>query len=204
MYKIALIGDIRTSREIQSRDQFQEKLKYLLTELNQQSSTILSPYTLTIGDEFQALFEKSNGILLECVKIIAGTYPEKVRISLGIGEITTAINRRQALGMDGPAFHNARTGIEWQKKLEKTGKRPPIFIIEGLNAEKSHTRLVKSSLSIFARVVSTMKKSSLEILIGHYKDISVKMIAKQLNISLQGVYKHIRVNDMSNVVSFMK
>lgn len=40
-------------------------------------------------------------------------YPIKVRIGIGVGKISTDILEEQALGADGPAYHEARRAIEW-------------------------------------------------------------------------------------------
>ncbi|MBD3346708.1 MAG: hypothetical protein GF401_16755 [Chitinivibrionales bacterium] len=197
---IAIIGDIKTSRKIQARNQFQQKLKSLMMQLNRGRRNIVSPYTLTIGDEFQALYKKADGVLSDCIRIISGIYPEKVRIAMGVGKITTAINRKQALGMDGPAFHCAREGIERQKGR----KRSPIIVIQGLDESLSYNKLLISSLTMFAGSIESMHKNSLEILIALYSKTPVKKIADQLDLTIQGVYKHIRGNNIANTVAFME
>ena len=88
--------------------------------------------------------------------------------------------------------------------MEKNRKPSPIFTIEGLEPSSSTTGLLKSSLTIFSELIDSMNISGLEILIGCYEDKPVKVMAEQLDISVQGVYKHIRSNDMLNLVFFMK
>ena len=55
MNYISLIGDIVNSRGIKSRDTFQKKLDSELKKINKENPNLLSPYTLTLGDEFQAM-----------------------------------------------------------------------------------------------------------------------------------------------------
>ena len=56
MMYIALIGDVIESKKIQDRAQAQQKLLQLMKELNQQyQKYLVSPFTVTAGDEFQAL-----------------------------------------------------------------------------------------------------------------------------------------------------
>lgn len=120
----ALIGDLVKSKEISDSDrvEFQESFKKSLATINSRNSHLASPYTLSVGDEFQALYHDCSGIFLDVIDLMIDLYPVQVRIGIGIGSITTKINQNSALGMDGTAFHNAREAIE------KMGKRFDMLI----------------------------------------------------------------------------
>lgn len=61
MMYIALIGDIIESKKIQDRAQVQQQLLRLMKELNwQYQDYLISPFTVTTGDEFQALFSPNS------------------------------------------------------------------------------------------------------------------------------------------------
>ena len=83
-----MIADIVGSPNLEERGQAQSRVIRVLYDVNRRGRPIVSPHILTLDDEFQAVF------------------------SCGVGEITTAINTAQALGMDGPAFYAARDGLE--------------------------------------------------------------------------------------------
>lgn len=107
-----IIGDIVQSKEIKNRKAFQRKFHSVLEEINKNftSNIIISRFTVTIGDEFQGVL-KSFGPSYEIIDAIQEMlYPEKLRFGVGWGEITTQI-KKEAIGMDGPAFHNAREAI---------------------------------------------------------------------------------------------
>ena len=54
---IAIIGDIIASKKIIDRDTAQKKLYTLLDKINiKYKEQLYSPFTITAGDEFQALF----------------------------------------------------------------------------------------------------------------------------------------------------
>ena len=116
---VAVIGDIIASREIRDRWNFQQALAAGLKQLSTGSPSLLSPWTITLGDEFQALFADGAGLLGSLWKVQRLLYPSRARISLGIGRLDTPINPDAALGMDGPAFHLARSGMEALKRDEQ-------------------------------------------------------------------------------------
>lgn len=114
----ALIGDLIHSRDIPARrrEEVQQRLRLLLDEMNTQFSDYLaSPFLVTLGDEFQGLLTAAEPAL-EIIEYIGrglAEYRVLVRYGLGLGEISTGpVNRAQALGDDGPAYHYAREGVE--------------------------------------------------------------------------------------------
>ena len=61
---IAIIGDMRDSREIGHRREVQNKLNSVLGTINEKyNSMIASKFMITLGDEFQ-------GLLLEGVRVV--------------------------------------------------------------------------------------------------------------------------------------
>jgi hypothetical protein len=203
MKKLALIGDIIASRKIIDRGNLQLKLQKLFVELNKNKRGIESPYTITIGDEFQALFGSASGMLKDALKIISIIYPNKVRLSYGIGAITTLINRKQALGMDGPAFHNAREGIFQQKNKGKARKpQSTIAMVCPIESSKS-AELIIVSLSLFSHLLSKYNKTALYALVMLYDGNPVNQIAQSLGISIQAVYKAIRTHDIADTLNYM-
>jgi len=76
------------------------------------TKTIISPLTLTIGDEFQAVLSNAEN-LFQMMNLIEHRMRKiSLRYGLGIGQIDTEINHQSAIGMDGPAFHFARQAVE--------------------------------------------------------------------------------------------
>ena len=118
----ALIGDLIHSRDIPShqRETVQKRLRLLLAEMNTQFSDYLaSPFLVTLGDEFQGLLTAAEPALeiIEYIDRGLAEYQVRARYGLGLGEISTGpVNRAQALGDDGPAYHYAREGIELLKE----------------------------------------------------------------------------------------
>lgn len=74
---------------------------------------------------------------IEIVKYIQRElYPVKLRFGIGIGEISTEINQKAAIGADGPAFYAAREIINFLKNEEKHLKnQAPDIQIEYYNSK---------------------------------------------------------------------
>ena len=121
---IAIIGDIRDSRDLESRKDTQQKLKKILYEINERySDDITSKFLITLGDEFQGLLSNGKNLINIIQEIKIKIYPVEIRFGVGIGKITTEINTEMALGADGPGYYNARRAIELLKENEKKNKK---------------------------------------------------------------------------------
>jgi len=107
-----VIGDISKSRELRDRAAIQERFKAAIGEINQRfTDSIVSKFLVTIGDEFQGVLNdaaKSYDVIVVMRELL---YPVEFVFGVGVGTITTEI-APQAIGMDGPAFHNARAALE--------------------------------------------------------------------------------------------
>ena len=111
MLYIALIGDLIESKQLKNRKQAQQELQELMAVLNQDyRDYLVSPFTVTTGDEFQALL-RPNPEIMRLIDQIALGFPHPIRFGLGLGEIVTDINREQSIGSDGPAYWRARAAI---------------------------------------------------------------------------------------------
>ncbi len=116
---IAIIGDIINSKKLKDRNEIQIKLKHILNSINENySEDIASNFMITLGDEFQGLLNNGENAIKIINEIENKMYPIEIRFGIGVGEITTEINRDMPLGADGPAYHNARKTINALKLIE--------------------------------------------------------------------------------------
>lgn len=121
---IAVIGDIRTSKELRDRRLVQEKLRRTLENINgRYKEDISANYLITLGDEFQGLLNDGGNLLQMIEQIQREMYPVQIRFGIGMGAITTAINADMAIGADGPAYYCARNAIESLREKERRSKR---------------------------------------------------------------------------------
>jgi hypothetical protein len=111
-----VIGDISKSRELRDRAIIQERFKAAIEEINRRfTDSIVSRFLITIGDEFQGVLNdaaKSYDVIVATRELL---YPVQFVFGIGVGTITTEI-APEAIGMDGPAFHNARAALEEGKE----------------------------------------------------------------------------------------
>ncbi len=190
---IVVIGDIVESKDLKPalRKQTQNYLEDVFEQLNRQSEHLLSPYTITLGDEFQAVYRLADHLFHDIWAFTAQIHPVSVRVAISVGEITTEINREQSLGMDGPAFHAARDRIDEMKADD--------ILLSLTTEDKSFDRLVNSSFRILAGNLQTWNKNRFSILKKRYENIEVKKIARELDLSEVAVYKNIHAGTLDAV-----
>ena len=182
---IVLIADLKSSRELDEvqRAEIQQRLTSVLKELNSYNPSLLSPHTITLGDEFQAVYSNADGLFAVAWRVLEELYPISVRFSWAIGSLNTPINRKQALGMDGPAFHQARAHIEAMKK------DAGLFMIS-TEEGNAPIKLANSSLRLISDQLRSWSQNRFSILSRLVREQKVSDIADELDLSEVAVYKN--------------
>jgi hypothetical protein len=196
MNYLVLIADIVGSKSIVRREITQEKLSDVLKSLSKNNPGLVSHYTITLGDEFQAVFSKADSVFTETMEILTAVYPVKIRFSFGLGEIHTPINHEVALGMDGPAFYNARQGINI---LKNSGD---LYYLEGLSDTAGN--LIKESLSLFSYTCRNWNQNRLRVFTAMNRKEEIEQIATELRISERAIYKNIAMGNLQNISRLLK
>ena len=126
---IAIIGDIKNSKELENRKSIQIKLNSVLNSINEKyKSEISANFMITLGDEFQGLL-CSGAVVLDIIEEIQREmYPVEMRFGVGVGQISTEINAKMAIGADGPGYYKAREAIETLKQSEQKSKTQAAYI----------------------------------------------------------------------------
>lgn len=201
MNYIVVIGDLVQSKKLNkdSRKLTQESLKSIFQKINGESSDLASPYTITLGDEFQAVYRAADDLFTHLWMIFSAIHPVFVRFSIAVGEISTEINTEQALGMDGPVFHMARKQIEHLKEKKR--------LLAFSTDQERFNRLINSTLRILEKDLRTWKKNRFKILYRYQAGTDVKKIAGEVNLSDVAVYKNINagaldaISELTNTIS---
>jgi hypothetical protein len=192
---IAIIGDIALSKRIENREDFQSNLGKLFKKISKDSKHVLySPYTITLGDEFQAVYRTPDLIFTDIWKIIEVLYPHRARFSVGIDILTTQINPHKAIGMDGPGFYLARDGIDNLKKYSRT-------IIQFYSPHIENLSLINRYLTLLSGISEKWKINTIRILNGMMNNISPEEISKQAGITKRAVYKNIHNNNLEEIMN---
>ena len=109
---LALIADVIDSKIVQERFDLQKQLEKTLQKINELFKDYLaSSFTLTLGDEFQALLKMDAPVFQIIDTLRSELKPTQLRFGIGLGEIVTDIDPLQSIGADGPAYWNARAAI---------------------------------------------------------------------------------------------
>ncbi len=181
---IVVIADIVNSRVVENRMDLQRRLRSVLEEVNSTSDSVFSPYTITLGDEFQAVLNKSDNLFSDLWTIMERIFPSKLRISISVGTISTEMIKTTAIGMDGEAFYMARDALKAMKKSTS------VFVVSGL--ENPCEELVNDSLALIADSNSYWKKNRIGIQARLLRESSIETIADEIEISKSAVYQNIK------------
>lgn len=194
---IVAVGDLVASRKLVHRSAVQDELKACLKSLNaKKREGVLSPYTITLGDEFQAVFSGPDRLFHDAFRIMKAIHPVAMRFSFGIGRIDTKINPKQAIGMDGPAFHLARAAIEQLKRTKN------LMVIA--TSEWPDVTLANESLDLVSHLVRKWDRNQFEVLLGVYTQRAVKDIAADLDVTDKAIYKAIDAGAMKTIVGILE
>ena len=184
MKYLALIGDIVESKKIQQRKIFQNEFQDLISELNlEHKEKIVSPLTITLGDEFQGLLKDSKNLFLLIHKIQSSFKNITFRFALSVGNISTKINRDSAIGMDGAGFHYARDAME-KNKIEKRN-----FAYDG---EQPEAIIIDNMLKWIDQTTSKWKKEKWKTLLLKQQGKSQKQIEQQIKISQSAISQNLK------------
>lgn len=163
---IAIIGDIKKSRNQENRNLVQKKLENVLNHINKKyEMDISAKFIITLGDEFQGLLNNGQNVLGIIEEIQGEMYPIEIRIGIGVGTITTDINSEMAIGADGPGYYKARSAIEYLKQNEKKNRTHVADIrIEMEEEETSIAEMLNAILSLLTVIKNRWTDRQREII----------------------------------------
>jgi hypothetical protein len=177
----AIIADMVHSRDFaaDARRRLQRRLQAVLYDWNHAyTGSVLSEFTITTGDEFQGLLKKPN-VLPEMIRSLETSMPEvEFRWGIGFGELFTDLTPT-AVGMDGPAWHNAREAIIRAKNDHQPGG---VFV--GFGNDDAALSALARFLHHHFHSMTTKQRQIADLL---QQDITVKDIASQLQIEATNV-----------------
>lgn len=176
---IVLIGDLKNSRNIPNREEFDNALYKVLVQRSLENQNIVSNYTL-IGDEIQAVYSDANGIFSDAMIILEAIYPQKMRFSFGISDLIKPINREQTIAMDGPAFYLARDGVNY---LKEKGNLFSVIL-----NDQNQTELFISMLNFLSIDMLKWSNKKIRVFSRYMQGLKTKEIISQLALPKSTVY----------------
>jgi hypothetical protein len=185
-----VIGDVVGSRQLAQRGQFQRQLKAAMTAISRRRGRALaSPYTVTLGDEFQAVYRDPAQVFADVFALMARFAPVRVRFSIGTGEIVTPLNTAQAIAMDGSAFHRARAGLDQLKREHR-------LLALRTGDERDARGLRAPILAVLSGLIEGWRPTRLQLFAAMLAGDGPAELAKDTGITARAVNKNVRAADL--------
>ena len=192
---LALIADVIDSKMVQERFNLQKQLEKALRKMNELFGDYLaSCFTLTLGDEFQALLKVDAPVFQIIDTLRSELTPTQLRFGIGLGEIVTAIDPLQSIGADGPAYWNARAAINLVHQKNDYGNTQIYFS----SGNDSKDLLVNALIASGEAIRSGWRGSQEEILLDLIKrfvyseNFSQQDLAQSLDINPSALSKRLK------------
>ena len=192
---LALIADVIDSKMVQERFNLQKQLEKTLRKMNELFGDYLaSCFTLTLGDEFQALLKVDAPVFQIIDTLRSELSPTQLRFGIGLGEIVTAIDPLQSIGADGPAYWNARAAINLVHQKNDYGNTQIYFS----SGNDSKDLLVNALIASGEAIRSGWRGSQEEILLDLLKrfvyseNFSQQDLAQSLDINPSALSKRLK------------
>ncbi len=215
---LALIADVIDSKMVQERFDLQKQLEITLQKMNGLFADYLaSCFTLTLGDEFQALLKVDAPVFQIIDTLRSELTPTQLRFGIGLGEIVTAIDPLQSIGADGPAYWNARAAINFVHQKNDYGNTQIYFS----SGKENQDFFVNALIASGEAIRSGWRDSQEEILLNLLKRsvysesfsqqdlaqslaINPSALSKRLKSSSIRVYLRGRAAALANIQSTVK
>ena len=215
---LALIADVIDSKMVQERLDLQKQVEKTLQKMNELFGDYLaSRFTLTLGDEFQALLKVDAPVFQIIDTLRSELSPTQLRFGIGLGEIVTAIDPLQSVGADGPAYWNARAAINFVHQKNDYGNTQIYFS----SGKENQDFFVNALIASGEAIRSGWRDSQEEILLNLLKRsvysesfsqqdlaqslaINPSALSKRLKSSSVRVYLRGRAGALASIQSIVK
>ena len=215
---LALIADVIDSKMVQERLDLQKQVGKTLQKMNELFGDYLaSRFTLTLGDEFQALLKVDAPVFQIIDTLRSELTPTQLRFGIGLGEIVTAIDPLQSVGADGPAYWNARAAINFVHQKNDYGSTQIYFS----SGKENQDFFVNALIASGEAIRSGWRDSQEEILLNLLKRsvysesfsqqdlaqslaINPSALSKRLKSSSVRVYLRGRAGALASIQSIVK
>lgn len=181
-----LLGDIISSKKINDRAKFQEKLIKACDLVNfSHENRIQAKMKIIKGsDEIGCLLRSLSPLYNIIDEILEDLYPIKIRFVLVYGKIDTGFATYDISQMDGPAFHQASQLMD-DLKREK--------LIFGMStSNKTLDTLIANNINLIYLVKERWSPGKIEIIKAYERWGDQRNVASKLGISQQTVSYHLK------------
>jgi len=189
---IAIIGDVKGSRNLSGRENTQNKFREVLDKINEDyKSDIASAFSIAMGDELQGLLKSNEHLLAIIFEIELKMSPVEFRFGVGFGNISTDLDPTNSLLNDGSAYHRARQMLELIEMNEKQYSKADYNVL--FCSDQSTTQadqLINAALSLATVIKSKWTDRQKEIISSYLaNDKNQYKTAESLDIGQSTVSK---------------
>jgi hypothetical protein len=174
-----LMADIVDSSNIPQQKNLMADFKKIVQTINDTAEQqIISPITITLGDEFQSVIS-NLGASLEIIMaieelIVARNLDFKLRFVLVQGEIDTDINSKIAYEMLGSGLTNARSYLS---EMKNSNERFRIKL-----ADKQHSDAINNAFIVYQHIVDGWQVEKDYYIVSKFLEfLDYKQVAVALN-----------------------
>jgi hypothetical protein len=187
---VAVIGDVIGSRRYPDRSDLQVRLRdgFLLVE---EFVSAVQPFTMTIGDEFQGLFETEEEATTATFVLqvaLAGTVG--LRFGVGVGEVIRMADEGP-YQQDGSAWWRAREAIDTVRAAERSRGKPPRWATGLVGEDDATTSVRHRYLQLRDHLVAGLDEVDADIVVGLMKGHTQAAIAERLGIDKGAVSRRV-------------
>jgi len=202
-----IIGELSSIESIKNRLQEKEMLIEVLRKVNiKYGDVIASNFTLTVGNEFQGILSEGTSVMeiIDWIRISMGK--TGLLFGIGIGEIETRISKL-SIGVDGPAYWNAREAIQAVHDDDDYGKTNILICAD---ENRNLVQMMNETLRLCGYVESRWRETQREVveksILLHGHDSSVKQIdlAKDMGLTTQALNQRIQSSGYYNYIRTRK
>lgn len=181
-----IMADVVRSREY-SQIELYEKLKSLVEYVNSSfSKKLLSPLTVTLGDEFQgvvkSLKDASELLFFMEEHLATNSYGFKLRYVICYGDIDTPLNKLNSMGMLGAGLTNARKLLNESKKSKI---RFQILLEDSIKNE-----ILSNCFLIYQELIDKWyNRKDIDHIASINQEMDYKVVSAKLNVSRSQIWK---------------
>ncbi len=197
--KAAIIGDVTGSRQTGDREDLQRALQRAMDQANEAVPPI-QRLTMTVGDEFQAMYSTIAEASQAALRIRLDLWPEvDVRIGIGWGELTLE-PLNPPFGQDGPCWWRAREAIEEVKAAEQSNSVPRSVRTRCRTGSESDS-LINAYLSNRDQVLSGFDELDVTIANLRIKGMSQKEIANEVGLAQSSISRRLQTHGILTILN---
>jgi hypothetical protein len=180
-----VMADIIDSRRQPSKKLMRDFQNVVMSINSKYRKHLLSPLTITLGDEFQGVmksYDSALGLILEMEEeIVKQGGKFKLRYVLNYGDIETKLNHEIAYGMMGRGLTKSREALE---ELKDTDVRFLVILDSATDAE-----IMNNLFKLYDRVISDWKGKDLDYVKLFLEDKTYQEVASELGVNLTSAWR---------------